>query len=83
MADNELVMTDSELAQLMDDLADCLGADLTNELMYGASVPQPTNTDERESFYFASFVSTVVFKCHELLCSKTLSCINSVAVRRS
>ncbi len=51
MADNELIMTDSELAQLMDDLADCLGADLTNELMYGASVPQPANTDERESFY--------------------------------
>ena len=34
--DNELVMTDSEIAQLMDDVADCLGPELINELIYGA-----------------------------------------------
>ena len=33
MADNEFGLTDSELAQLMNEVADCLGPDLINELM--------------------------------------------------
>ena len=42
MADNEFGLTDSELAQLMNEVADCLGPDLINELMSEAApIPLP------------------------------------------
>ena len=46
MADNEFGLTDSEMAQLMNEVADCLGPDLINELMSEVAPiplsPQPT-----------------------------------------
>ena len=46
MADNEFGLTDSEMAQLMNEVADCLGPDPINELMSEVTPiplsPQPT-----------------------------------------
>ena len=43
MADNQFGITDAEMAQLMNQVADCLGPDLINELMSEAAPipPQP------------------------------------------
>ena len=41
MADSEFGLTDSELAQLMNQVADCLGPDLINELMSEAAPISP------------------------------------------
>jgi len=43
MADNEFGLTDSEPAQLMNEVADCLGPDLINQLMSEATpiLPEP------------------------------------------
>jgi DhnA family fructose-bisphosphate aldolase class Ia len=48
MADNEFGLTDAEMAQLINQVADCLGADIVNQLVSGAQVLQPGG----ESKYF-------------------------------
>ena len=48
MADNEFGLTDSEMAQLMNEVADCLGPDLVNQLISEAQVLQP----DGQSQYF-------------------------------
>ena len=92
MENSDLLLTDSQLAQLMSDLEDCLGPELTNELMSEAQ-SAPTGQGEPvqwsckiivgNAVIYALCGSTVALKCNVIYLSEMLSFMNCVAVRWS
>ena len=69
MENSDLLLTDSQLAQLMSDLEDCLGPELTNELMSEAqSAPtgqgEPCSIIVGNAVIYELYSSTVALKCH-------------------
>jgi hypothetical protein len=68
MADNEFGLADAEMAQLMNQVADCLGADLVNRLVSGAHVLQPGGELKYFIRQFCTMVraSTVSSECYKI-----------------
>ena len=86
MENSDLLLTDSQLAQLMSDLEDCLGPELTNELMSEAqSAPasqgKPCSIIIENSLIYALYSTTVAVKCHVIYLSKILSYMRYIVLR--